>query len=134
MVEEWEVDGDAGLFRTAATSARAEAYKNVVQPDLLQGSLSKDPSGLFKLSSLDGKVRRAIDIHEDDKIDQANREDLIEQPCALNLTSKRDCRRVGQIRIADTGLILAARRAGSQLAASTAVRRTAAVVTSVSGS
>jgi hypothetical protein len=41
---------------------------------------------------------------------------------------------VGQIRIADTGLILAARRAGSQLAASTAVRRTAAVVTSVSGS
>ena len=42
--------------------------------------------------------------------------------------------RGGQIRIADTGLILAARRAGSQLAASTAVRRTAAVVPSVSGS
>lgn len=41
---------------------------------------------------------------------------------------------VAQIRIADTGLILAARRAGSQLAASTAVRRTAAVVPSVSGS
>jgi len=41
---------------------------------------------------------------------------------------------VGQIRIADTGLILAARRAGSQLAASTAVRKTAAVVPSVSGS
>jgi hypothetical protein len=41
---------------------------------------------------------------------------------------------VAQIRIADTGLMLAARRAGSQLAASTAVRRTAAVVPSVSGS
>ena len=48
-------------------------------------------------------------------------------PCGTNPA-------VGQIRIADTGLILAARRAGSQLAASTAVRRTAAVVPSVSGS
>ena len=48
--------------------------------------------------------------------------------------AERRLHAVGQIRIADTGLILAARRAGSQLAASTAVRRTAAVVTSVSGS
>jgi len=47
----------------------------------------KDPSGLFN-SSLEGNVRRAIDIHEDDKIDEAALKDLIRAAVALNLESK----------------------------------------------
>lgn len=65
-----------------------EAYKNVVKLTFSKGASLKDPSGLFN-SSLDGKVRRAIDIHEDDKIDQAALKDLIRAALALNLKSKK---------------------------------------------
>ena len=49
-----------------------------------QGSALKDPSGLFN-SSLDGNVRRAIDIHEGDKINEAALKELIRAAVALNL-------------------------------------------------
>ena len=52
----------------------------------------KDPSGLFN-SSLEGNVRRAIDIHEGDKVDEAALKDLIRAAVALNLKSKRKPRR-----------------------------------------
>ena len=52
-----------------------------------KGAALKDPAGLFN-SSLDGNVRRAIDIHEGDKIDEAALKDLIQAAVALNLKNK----------------------------------------------
>src|SRR5690348_2557222 len=52
-----------------------------------KGAALKDPSGLFN-SSLDGNVRRAIDIHEGDKVDEAALKDLIRAAVALNLKGK----------------------------------------------
>jgi len=52
-----------------------------------KGAALKDPAGLFN-SSLDGNVRRAIDIHEGDKIDEAALKDLIRAAVALNLKDK----------------------------------------------
>ena len=53
-----------------------KTYKNVVKMTFAKGAVLKDPSGLFN-SSLDGNVRRAIDIHEGDKVDEAALKDLI---------------------------------------------------------
>jgi hypothetical protein len=61
-----------------------ESYKNVVKLTFAKGASLKDPSGLFN-SSLDGNVRRAIDIHETDTIDEAALTDLIRAAVALNL-------------------------------------------------
>ena len=64
-----------------------ETYKNVVKMTFAKGAALKDPSGLFN-SSLDGNVRRAVDIHEDDKLDEAALKDLIRAAVALNLAGK----------------------------------------------
>ena len=66
-----------------------ETSKNVVKMTFAKGAALKDPAGLFN-SSLEGNTRRAIDIHEDDKVDQAALKDLIRAAVALNLkgTSK----------------------------------------------
>jgi hypothetical protein len=64
-----------------------EMYKNVVKMTFAKGAGLKDPSGLFN-SSLDGNVRRAIDIHEGDKVDEAALKDLIRAAVALNLKGK----------------------------------------------
>jgi len=61
-----------------------ETYKKVVKMTFAKGAALKDPSGLFN-SSLDGNVRRAIDIHEGEKIDEAALKDLIRAAVALNL-------------------------------------------------
>src|SRR5881409_2307938 len=71
---------------TAASSAR-ERRKNVVKMTFAKGAALKDPSGLFN-SSLEGNVRRAIDIHEGDKVDEAALKDLIRAAVALNLKGK----------------------------------------------
>jgi hypothetical protein len=63
-----------------------ETYKNVVKLTFFKGAALKDPSGLFN-SSLEGKVRRAIDIHEGDRIDEAALKALIQEAVALNLKS-----------------------------------------------
>jgi hypothetical protein len=60
-----------------------EAYKSVVKLTFFKGASLKDPSGLFN-SSLDGKVRRAIDIGEGDKIDESALTSLIREAVALN--------------------------------------------------
>jgi hypothetical protein len=65
-----------------------ETYKNVVKLTFFKGASLKDPSGLFN-SSLEGKVRRAIDIHESDQIDEAAFMDLIRAAVALNLENKK---------------------------------------------
>ncbi|MBZ5604532.1 MAG: DUF1801 domain-containing protein [Acidobacteriia bacterium] len=61
-----------------------ETYKSVVKMTFAKGAALKDPARLFN-SSLDGNVRRAIDIHEGDKIDGAVLKDLIRAAVALNL-------------------------------------------------
>ena len=64
-----------------------ETYKNVVKMTFPKGAALEDPSGLFN-SSLDGNARRAIDIHEGDKVDEAALKDLIRAAVALNLEGK----------------------------------------------
>jgi hypothetical protein len=61
-----------------------ETYKNVVKMTFAKGAALNDPAGLFN-SSLDGNVRRAIDIREQDTIDRAALKDLIRAAVALNL-------------------------------------------------
>src|SRR3954466_1412146 len=60
-----------------------ETYKSVVKLTFFKGAALDDPSGLFN-SSLEGKVRRAIDIKEDDEIDEDALKDLIREAVALN--------------------------------------------------
>ena len=64
-----------------------ETYKSVVKMTFAKGASLNDPSGLFN-SSLGGKVRRAIDIREDDQIDEAGLKGLISEAVALNLEGK----------------------------------------------
>ena len=91
IVEEWKwakatspgtpVWSDGGIVCTG------ETYKSVVKMTFAKGASLKDPSGLFN-SSLEGNVRRAIDIHEGDKVDEAALKDLIRAAVALNLKGK----------------------------------------------
>ena len=60
-----------------------ESYKSVVKLTFAKGASLKDPAGLFN-SSLEGNTRRAIDIHEDDKIDDEALKELIRTAVALN--------------------------------------------------
>ena len=61
-----------------------ETYKSVVKMTFAKGAALPDPSGLFN-SSLDGNVRRAIDIHEGDKVDETALKDLVRAAVARNL-------------------------------------------------
>jgi len=63
-----------------------ETYMNHVRLTFAKGASLKDPSGLFN-SGLDGNVRRAIDIHEGDKVDEAALKDLIRAAVALSIRS-----------------------------------------------
>ena len=65
-----------------------ETYKNVVKLTFFKGAALNDPSGLFN-SSLEGKVRRAIDIKENEKIDWPALKRLVREAVALNLASKK---------------------------------------------
>lgn len=65
-----------------------ETYKNVVKMTFAKGAALPDPAGLFN-SSLDGNVRRAIDIHEGDVVNELALQELIRAAVALNLTSRR---------------------------------------------
>src|SRR5262245_54237081 len=64
-----------------------ESYKNVVKLTFFNGASLKDPAHLFN-SSLDGNARRAIDMHEGDKVDEAALKDLIRAAVALNVAGK----------------------------------------------
>jgi hypothetical protein len=83
IVEEWKWRGTP-VFSHGGIVCTGETYKNVVKLTFAKGAALKDPSGLFN-SSLDGNVRRAIDIHEGDKVDEAALKDLIRAAVALNL-------------------------------------------------
>ena len=86
IVEEWKWMGTP-VFSHAGIVCTGETYKSVVKMPFAKGAALKDPSRLFN-SSLDGNVRRAIDIHEGEKIDEAALKDLIRAAVALNLESK----------------------------------------------
>jgi hypothetical protein len=91
IVEEWKwvkaTNPGTPVFSHGGIVCTAETYKNVVKMTFARGAALEDPSGLFN-SSLDGNVRRAIDIHEGDKIDAAALKDLIRAAVALNLKGK----------------------------------------------
>ena len=75
------------VFSRSGIVCTGETYKNVVKMTFAKGAALKDPAGLFN-SSLDGNVRRAIDIHEGDKVDEGALKDLIRAAVALNLKDK----------------------------------------------
>ena len=75
------------VFSHGGIVCTGETYKNVVKLTFAKGAALKDPAGLFN-SSLEGNVRRAIDIHQDDKINEAALKTLIRAAVALNLQGK----------------------------------------------
>ena len=75
------------VFTRNGIVCTGETYKNVVKMTFAKGAALKDPSHLFN-SSLDGNVRRAIDIHEGEKIDRNGLKELIRAAVALNLDTK----------------------------------------------
>jgi len=86
IVEEWKWRGTP-VFSRSGIVCTGETYKNVVKITFAKGAALKDPAGLFN-SSLDGNVRRAIDIHEGGKVDEGALKDLIRAAVALNLKGK----------------------------------------------
>src|SRR5450759_1505499 len=91
IVEEWKwvkaTSPGTPVFSHGGIVCTGETYKNVVKMTFAKGAALKDPSGLFN-SSLDGNARRAIDIHEGDKVDEAALKDLIRAAVALNLKGR----------------------------------------------
>jgi hypothetical protein len=75
------------VFSHGGIVCTGETHKNVVKMTFAKGAALKDPKGLFN-SSLDGNVRRAIDFHEGDKVDEAALKDLIRAAVALNLKGR----------------------------------------------
>ena len=75
------------VFSHGGIVCTGETHKNVVKMTFAKGAALKDPSRLFN-ASLEGNVRRAIDIHEGDKIDEAALKNLIRAAVALNLEGK----------------------------------------------
>ena len=90
IVEEWKwvkpTTPGTPVFSHGGIVCMGETYKNVVKMTFAKGAALKDPSGLFNSSR--GNVRRAIDIHEGDKVDEAALKDLIRAAVALNLKGK----------------------------------------------
>jgi hypothetical protein len=91
VVEEWKwvkpTNPGTPVWSHNGGICTGETYKNVVKLTFFKGAALNDPSGLFN-SSLEGKVRRAIDIREDDQIDEDALKTLIREAVALNLKSK----------------------------------------------
>ncbi len=87
ITEEWKWRGvpvwsDSGIVCTG------ESYKTQVKLTFAKGASINDPKGIFN-SSLDGNVRRAIDLHEGDKIDESAFKDLIRAAVKLNAKAKK---------------------------------------------
>jgi hypothetical protein len=86
IVEEWKWMGTP-VWSHDGIVCTGETYKNIVKMTFAKGAALKDPSGLFN-SSLDGNVRRAIDIHEGEKVDEAALKDLVRAAVDLNKSKK----------------------------------------------
>jgi hypothetical protein len=91
IVEEWKwakpKSPGTPVFSHGGIVCTGETYKSVVKMTFAKGASLKDPSRLFN-SSLDGNVRRAIDIHQGEKINEAALKDLIRAAVTLNLTGQ----------------------------------------------
>ena len=72
------------VWEHAGIICTGESYKNIIKLTFAKGASLKDPKKLFN-SSLDGNTRRAIDIHEDDEINEAALQDMVRAALALNL-------------------------------------------------
>lgn len=87
IVEEWKWRGTP-VFSHDGIVCTGETYKSVVKLTFAKGAALQDASGLFN-SSLDGNVRRAIDIHEGEQVNEAALKELIREAVALNQAGKR---------------------------------------------
>jgi len=91
IVEEWKwakaKSPGTPVWSHGGMVCTGETYKTAVKLTFAKGAALPDPKGLFN-SSLEGNVRRAIDIHEGDTIDAAALKDLIRAAAALNLEGK----------------------------------------------
>jgi hypothetical protein len=91
IVEEWKwvkpTNPGVPVWSRGGGICTGETYKNVVKLTFFKGASLSDPSGLFN-SSLEGKVRRAIDIAENDDIDEGALTDLVREAVAFNLGGK----------------------------------------------
>jgi len=87
VVEEWKWMGTP-VWSHGGIVCTGETYKKVVKMTFAKGAALKDPRGLFN-SSLEGNVRRAIDIHEGEQVDEAALKELIRAAVALNLQGKK---------------------------------------------
>ena len=86
VVEEWKWMGTP-VWSHDGIICTGESYKSVVKLTFAKGAALKDPAGLFN-SSLEGKVRRAIDIHEGEEVDGAAFQALVRQAVVLNSSGK----------------------------------------------
>ena len=91
IVEEWKwakaTSPGVPVFSHGGIVCTGETYKNAVKLTFAKGAALKDPSGLFN-SSLEGNVRRAIDFHEGDKVNEKALKDLIRAAVSLNVNLK----------------------------------------------
>ena len=87
VVEEWKWRG-VPVLEHAGIICTGETYKAVVKLTFAHGASLKDPSGLFN-SSLEGNMRRAIDIHEGDKIDERALKNLVRAAADFNEAKKK---------------------------------------------
>jgi len=86
VVEEWKWMGTP-IWSHDGIICTGESYKNVVKLTFIKGASLQDPARLFN-SSLDGKARRAIDIHEGEAVDESAFKALVRQAVALNRKAK----------------------------------------------
>ncbi|MGE0121190.1 MAG: DUF1801 domain-containing protein [Dongiaceae bacterium] len=91
-VEEWKWRG-VPVWSHAGIICTGETYKNVVKMTFAKGASLEDPSDLFN-ASLDGNTRRAIDVHEGDRIDETALTALIRAAVALNMSVRASARPV----------------------------------------
>ncbi|MBN9486266.1 MAG: DUF1801 domain-containing protein [Alphaproteobacteria bacterium] len=88
VVEEWKWRG-VPVWSHDGLICTGETYKNVVKMTFAKGAALKDPSGLFN-ASLDGNTRRAIDLHEGEKIDEEALKTLVRAAVAMNTSRTVD--------------------------------------------
>ena len=86
VVEEWKWMGTP-VWSHDGIICTGESYKNVIKLTFAKGAFLKDPARLFN-SSLDGNLRRAIDIHEEEEVDESDFKALVRQAAALNSSGK----------------------------------------------
>jgi hypothetical protein len=87
VVEEWKWRG-VPVWSHDGLICTGETYKSVVKMTFAKGAALKDPSGLFN-ASLDGNTRRAIDLHEGERINQEALKTLIRDAVTLNKSKPR---------------------------------------------